>query len=169
MFTVDLSSLNMKETDLNIPTTTFSEKVDIIEKEEADSHDQVEPVTTLHLNKSATRVRESLSKLRSLAYIVNSVELLGRVVSFADGTLLGVLLNAVCSRFGLDNGLIVLSDGFVCFLFFLDGNLFKDIIIFLFLGTLVCLVLGVGSSVNPTSLGQPASSFFIIPSKSALA
>jgi hypothetical protein len=76
MFTVDLSSLNMKETDLNIPTTTFSVKVDIIEEEEADSHDQVEPVTTLHLNKSATRVPESLSKIRSLTYIVNSVELL---------------------------------------------------------------------------------------------
>jgi hypothetical protein len=41
MVTVDLSSLNMKETDLNIPTTTFSEQVDIIEEEEADSHDQV--------------------------------------------------------------------------------------------------------------------------------
>jgi hypothetical protein len=66
----------MKETDLNIPTTTFSVKVDIIEEEEADSHDQVEPVTTLHLNKSATRVPESLSKIRSLTYIVNSVELL---------------------------------------------------------------------------------------------
>ena len=41
MFTVDLSSLNMKETDLNIPTTTFSEQVEIIEEEEADSHCQV--------------------------------------------------------------------------------------------------------------------------------
>jgi hypothetical protein len=59
MFTVDLSSLNMKETDLNIPTTTFSVKVDIIEEEEADSHDQVEPVTTLHLKQishASTRV-----------------------------------------------------------------------------------------------------------------
>lgn len=85
MFTVDLAGLNMKETDLNIPTTTFSEKVDIIEEEEADSHDQVEPVTTLHLNKSATRVRESLSKLRSLTYIVNSVKLLDQAKADLDG------------------------------------------------------------------------------------
>jgi hypothetical protein len=100
MFTVDLSSLNMKETDLNIPTTTFSEKVDIIEKEEADSHDQVEPVTTLHLNKSATRVRESLSKLRSLAYIVNSVELLDQAKADLDG-IMKKLLAGCPSEVGL--------------------------------------------------------------------
>ena len=100
MFTVDLSSLNMKETDLNIPTTTFSEKVDIIEKEEADSHDQVEPVTTLHLNKSATRVCESLSKLRSLTYIINSVELLDQAKADLDG-IMKKLLAGCPSEVGL--------------------------------------------------------------------
>lgn len=82
MLTVDLSSLHMKEEDMitanTVQTTTYMDSV--INEEEANEtvNSQTEELdpNTQQLERSAKRVREVLSKIKTLTYLVESEDLL---------------------------------------------------------------------------------------------